>query len=218
MSPMVCQSGCTLGSHISMYGANSNGATTAVTGWRAEAVIASSVATSPNVISGCRYIVCAALWNPIAGPPARSSIRTPVGLPPWATSGPVTRLCAVSTRYPELSSSYRAPCSACGTHGVCTTTGSGQTPLRLTCWLAAAGAAPASLLAPPEQPLATSAIASVTITIERQCWPRLALDERLVKAPTESPPVVIACGGVKGLWSRTGLAATSSSGSPVETH
>jgi hypothetical protein len=41
-------------------------------------------------------MVWAALWKPIAGPPARSSIRTPVGLPPWATSGPVTRLWAAS--------------------------------------------------------------------------------------------------------------------------
>src|SRR6266545_6624250 len=115
-------------------------------------------------------------------------MRTPVGLP-WVTSGPVTRLWAVSMVWLGLRSWYRAPCSACGTQGVCTTTGSGHAPLRLMDWLAAAGAAPVPLPL-PVQALAASISASATSTIR----PWLPVG-RMVEAVTVAPSYWLIAGG-----------------------
>src|SRR6266545_2963182 len=164
MSAMVCQAGCLEGSQRMIWGSSSIGATTPMTGWVLESWINWSGLTIPRVIWGSWYISAAAVWKPTAGPPARSSSRTPVLLP-WTTSGPVTRLCAASMLAPGPRSWYTAPCSDWGYQLVCTTTGSGQTPLRFRDLLAAGGAA-APLLG-LEQAAPSSATVSAT-TSSRQ--------------------------------------------------
>ena len=79
-----------------MNGLLSMGATTAWVACLAEKRIASSVLTWPRVIAGSLYIWEDTGSNPIEGPPARTSRRTPVSLPP-ATSGPETSFFLVST-------------------------------------------------------------------------------------------------------------------------
>src|SRR6266545_2646271 len=163
MSAMLCQAGCARGSHSRIWGSSSIGATTPTTGCVLESWMIWSGFIIPKVIWGSWYISAAAVWKPTAGPPARSSSRTPVLLP-WTTSGPVTRLCAASMLAPGPRSWYTAPCSDCGYQLVCTTTGSGQTPLRFTNPLAAGEAWPLSLSVAPEQAAASSATASATTT------------------------------------------------------
>jgi hypothetical protein len=68
---------------------------TPVTGVVAEFWIASSSGIIPRVIERSAYICGETCWKPIAGPPARISMCTPVSTP-CATSGPVTRLRAAS--------------------------------------------------------------------------------------------------------------------------
>src|SRR5512135_973056 len=93
---------------------------------------------------GSRYICGETFWNPIAGPPARSSTSTPVSLP-CETSGPVTRLRAVSTLAPGPSRWYTAAWLTSGHQLTCTTTLSGQVPRRSSGPpLAAATAPPAA--------------------------------------------------------------------------
>ncbi len=77
-------------------GLMSRGVTTASVGCLAENCTAESVNTKPSVIDLSRYIWALVCWKPMAGPPARTSILTPVSLP-WVTSGPVTRFLSASS-------------------------------------------------------------------------------------------------------------------------
>jgi len=79
-----------------MNGLFSMGATTAWVACLLEKRIASSVLTWPRVMLVSLYIWEETGSNPIDGPPVRTSSWTPVSLPS-TTSGPVTRLCWVST-------------------------------------------------------------------------------------------------------------------------
>lgn len=97
MSMIVLNDGCLFGSHMTISGSMSNGASTAVVGCRSEFATASSVASIPIVMVLSRYICAETCPKPIAGPPARISSRTPVSIP-RDTSGPTTRLRSASTR------------------------------------------------------------------------------------------------------------------------
>ena len=88
MSAIVLKSGCLSLSQAIMIGLISSGATTAMVGWPTEFWIASSVETWPSVIDLSAYICALTCWKPIAGPPLRISILTPVSWPE-ATSGPL---------------------------------------------------------------------------------------------------------------------------------
>ena len=97
MSAIVLKSGYVFGSHMITSGSTSSyGVITPVTGWSLEFWIASSSGIMPRVIDRSVYICADTCWKPIAGPPARISMSTPVSWP-WLTSGPVTRLRAAST-------------------------------------------------------------------------------------------------------------------------
>ena len=96
MSAIVLNAGWVTGSHMITSGSTSYGVMTPVTGWPAEFWMASSSGIMPRVIERSAYIWAETCSKPMAGPPARISIRTPVSAP-CATSGPVTRLRSAST-------------------------------------------------------------------------------------------------------------------------
>src|SRR4051794_5840265 len=89
----------------------------------------------------------ATVWYPMAGPPVRTSMVTPVSLPPEATSGPRTTFFDESIVGLSPTRLYRSPCSASGNQSVWMMTLSGQTPLRFTSPVAAPPEA--VVLAPP---------------------------------------------------------------------
>src|SRR5829696_8828168 len=78
------------------------------------------------MIESSAYCCTDTAWKPMAGPPVRTSMSTPISSPP-ATRGPVTTLASVSTVYPSPTISYSAPCSDSGNQSVWITIGSGQT-------------------------------------------------------------------------------------------
>src|SRR5262249_9229698 len=77
----------------------------------------------------------------MAGPPVRSSIFTPVSVPP-DISGPVTVFLLASMVGLAPTSSYSAPCSASGNQSVWIEIVSGHTPFRFVSSLAPPPAAP----------------------------------------------------------------------------
>jgi hypothetical protein len=81
ISAIELNRGWVAGSHMMTSGSTSKGVMTPVTGWPAEFWIASSSGIMPSVIERSTYIWAETCWNPIAGPPARISIRTPVSAP-----------------------------------------------------------------------------------------------------------------------------------------
>jgi hypothetical protein len=89
MSAMMLNSGYRSGSHMIMNGLISMGATTARVGCLAAKRIASSVLTWPMVMVLSSYICCETRLNPVAGPPERTSRRTPVFRSP-SYSAPLT--------------------------------------------------------------------------------------------------------------------------------
>ena len=121
---------CWAGSYISTTGERSSGATTARTRCRPATWAAWSVSAVPSSTDGSVNRVLTAGTNPFAGPPERISSRTPVSTPA-ATSGPDTRLRALSTVSSPPSRWNSAPSSACGHQLDCTATVAGQTPARL---------------------------------------------------------------------------------------
>src|SRR5215467_3980447 len=164
MSAIFFHSGCLSGDHRMTCGLRSIGAMTWTVGWSLEFWIASSVATTPSVRVGSRYIWAETCWNPIAGPPERTSSRTPVSRPD-ATSSAETRFCDRSTDGLSPRSRYSPACSACGYQFIWTTIVEGHTGWwsRLL-WAAARGATTGvrAVLPPPPHATATAAAAAIS--------------------------------------------------------
>src|SRR5215472_6226746 len=164
MSAMVFQSGCLSGDHMMTWGLRSIGAMTCSVGWSFEFWIASSVATAPTMTDGSRYIWAETCWKPIAGPPERTSRRTPVSRPD-ATSSADTRFCDASTDGLAPSSRYRPACSACGYQFIWTTIVDGHTGWRSRLPPAAARGAVAGVRAAlPPPPHATASATAAAIS------------------------------------------------------
>src|SRR5262245_30656092 len=126
MSAIVFHSGCFSGDHRMTCGLTSIGAMTWSVGWSFEFWTASSVATTPSVIDGSRYICADTCWKPIAGPPDRTSSLIPVSRSE-AISSPVTRFFSESTAGAAPRRRYSPACSACGNQFIWTTTVDGHT-------------------------------------------------------------------------------------------
>ena len=96
MSAIVLKSGCCAGSNMSTTGERSSGATTAFTRRVPDSCAIWSVSAVPSSTAGSVNRVFTAGTKPVAGPPERTSSRTPVSTPS-ASRAPDTRLRALST-------------------------------------------------------------------------------------------------------------------------